>query len=210
MRPILPWCAAVCAIFAFAATTATDLEREFSIDPAKGPSNWTFGWKDELQGSFLQFPHRFPSEFWGASVIVHSRTGGPVTESSTCCPLILKHVGDRPVLGAPGFRLAAGSVMLHPGPKGEYSVARWACPAASHYTLEASFATVGYGSTDVHVGKNNHILASASLNGIRTRHDFYFSRLECHHGESLEFSVGYGDNRNFTGDSTSLSVRIAK
>jgi hypothetical protein len=98
---------------------------------------------------------------------------------------------------------------MHPGPEGEYSVARWRCPAMADYTIDARFTTTSFGTTDVHVLKKGTILASANLKGIKATHDFFLSKVECWSGEFFEFAVGYGENRTFIADSTFVQVVIS-
>jgi hypothetical protein len=105
----------------------------------------------------------------------------------------------------------AGGFGLHPGPDGEYSVARFTAPATGEYYVAGSFFgedTSGT-STDVHILTNGVSVFDGEVTGFGpgTGPSFYI-QVTLGAGEHVDFAVGYGTNGNFYNDSTGLSAQI--
>ncbi|MCL5099113.1 MAG: glycoside hydrolase family 2 [Candidatus Omnitrophica bacterium] len=103
-----------------------------------------------------------------------------------------------------------GELSLHPGPKGEFSVARWTCPDMGEYSLTVAFRGLSTQptTTDTHVLLDGKPLHVGFIN-VRARGntDAFAAKLTLAKGDTLDFAVGFG-NGNHGGDSTALSAAI--
>jgi hypothetical protein len=117
-----------------------------------------------------------------------------------------------------GFDVGPQQVVMHPGPHGEYSVARWTAPAADLYDVSATFQGLpragpisAPATVDVHVMQQEKPIFSSRLNcGGSNANDASFSKkgIDVGKGQTIDFVVGFG-NGNFGSDSTGLSATIA-
>ncbi len=79
-------------------------------------------------------------------------------------PNVTRNSLDRPLSGL-GVTWQPGQMALHPGPHGEYSVARWTVADTGQYDIEAAFAGIAHAATtDVHVLHNGESLYNSLLN----------------------------------------------
>ena len=101
-----------------------------------------------------------------------------------------------------------GQAALHPGPRGEYSVARWTAPAADRYTVAATFAGMARATTDVHVLHNGRPLFDGMLN-MRGQPNTatHTSEVTLAEGDTIDFAVGWG-NESHGSDSTAVTATI--
>ncbi len=111
-----------------------------------------------------------------------------------------------------GITWPAGFLALHPGPKNEYSVARWTAPAAGEAELSVRFVGIAKPTTtDVHVLHKGKALFDAALNLNGSPNEAAFAKkLTVAAGDTIDCAVGSG-NGNYGGDSTGLvfTVKIA-
>jgi Ca2+-binding RTX toxin-like protein len=99
---------------------------------------------------------------------------------------------------------------LHPGLAGQKSVVRWTAPFSGTVTIEGSFQGIDtHGTTtDVAVVHNSVTpLFRGNVNGYGARAPFVITKAVAA-GDTIDFSVGYGSNRNYNNDSTGLSATI--
>lgn len=123
-------------------------------------------------------------------------------------PNVTRNGNKRPLTGL-GITWQAGQMALHPGPKGEYSVVRWTCPAEGVYWIDAAFAGIAKSATtDVHVLHNGRSVHEGLVNVDDHGNESVFSRKrEMAAGDTLDFAVGFG-NGFYGADTTALSVRV--
>jgi hypothetical protein len=123
-------------------------------------------------------------------------------------PWVTLNPSDTPVETPFSFIWPPRQVALHPGPRGEYSVARWTAPAADRYAVEASFQGLANATTDVHVLHNGQPLFTSQLN-LQQNPNWarHAAELALGVGDTLDFVVGWG-NGSYGSDSTSLNVTI--
>jgi hypothetical protein len=106
----------------------------------------------------------------------------------------------------------AGTLIAHPGPGGQYSVLRFTAPSAGSYQVSAAFWGDDYAgttSTDVHVHTNAGDAFTAVVAGFGAGSTQSWSgQLALLQGETIDFAVGFGPNRNYYYDSTGLSAVV--
>jgi hypothetical protein len=110
--------------------------------------------------------------------------------------------------------LQPNEFMLHPGPSGQYSIARWTAASAKTVEVDVTFiGLVADGSsttTDVHVRLNGQDLASGSgyLNLRGAPNTFSFATgIGVSAGDRLDFAVGNGGN-GYSYDWTGVSAKV--
>jgi hypothetical protein len=123
-----------------------------------------------------------------------------------CCPFVAHNLSGP--IEANGALIPRGQLWFHPGPHGEYSVVRWACPGPGRYRLTVRFDGFGIATTDVHILKNDKPLAEEELGRNAMAHDFSFESLEMRVADRIDLAAVYGANRNDYNDITGLSVTI--
>lgn len=106
-----------------------------------------------------------------------------------------------------------GMLTQHPAPNGDYSVVRFTAPTTDTYLLSAvfegrEFQGQGPGTNaDVHVLHNGVALFNAVVIGFGAPSDQpYATTLNLTAGDRIDFSVGYGPNATFLGDTLSLQA----
>lgn len=93
--------------------------------------------------------------------------------------------------------------MQHPGPSGEFAVARWTAPATGSYSITAAFSNsdTSGATTTVFVRQNSTTLASGNVD-LSTPFSYSVSALSVTAGDLIEFSLNYGTNFSYGFDST--------
>jgi hypothetical protein len=162
-------------------------------------SPWSYGYR-ALGGSdsTLYTSHTTP---WGAGIDRWSSQGAtePMVAyngtGQTASYLTINHPPD--VLN------------LHPGSAGQKSVVRWTAPFSGTVTIQGRFQGIDkHGTTtDVAVAHNSTTLFSRNINGYGAEAPFLITRSVAA-GDTIDFSVGYGSNRNYYNDSTGLSATM--
>ncbi len=123
-------------------------------------------------------------------------------------PNVTRNSNKRPLSGL-GITWQPRQMALHPGPKGEYSVARWTCPAGAEYAVDATFAGIAKeATTDMHVLHNGHSLHDGLINVASYGNESAFSKtLTIEKDDTLDFVVGFG-NGFYGADTTALAATI--
>jgi len=101
----------------------------------------------------------------------------------------------------------------HPGPNGEFAIARYTINQSGFFQIDASFAGASKyratTTTDVHVLKNGAELASYYVEGYGAASEQTFhSELYLNSGDIIDFALGYGRNHDWAYDTTSIAVTI--
>jgi hypothetical protein len=176
---------------------------------------WSYGFSASLGSAFSPYttfvsatnsPTQFPAGA-GLAVWVSSLLGNPAALFNPTAQTVV-------VSGSMTF--TAGQFGLHPGPLGEYSIARWTAREAGLYRVEATFEGVHMSqgkpitTTDVHVQHDSVDLASGSLN-IGNSGNIFPATLSVTlaAGDTVDFAVGNGGN-GYTSDGTGLDARVCK
>jgi hypothetical protein len=110
---------------------------------------------------------------------------------------------------APSVVQPADVLNLHPGPNNERSIVRWSSPSSGTYAVSGRFEGIDTDgtTTDVLITKNGTTLFTGVINGYGNQLPFSLP-VTVAAGDILEFSVGYGANGSYNGDSTGLAVTI--
>jgi len=129
-------------------------------------------------------------------------------------PFTAKYSGTAPA-GETDVVILPGMLTQHPAPDGGYSVVRFTAPTSGPYTLGAvfegrEFQGQGPGTNaDVHILHNGVPLFSAVVIGFGPPSDQSFNaNLMLTAGDRIDYSVGYGPNATFLGDTLSLQATI--
>ena len=118
--------------------------------------------------------------------------------------------GDKHPLTGLGITWQPGQLALHPGPKGEYSVVRWTCPAAGEHAVD--------GRLHRHRRSGHHRRARPAQRPLAARRADQRRRpgqrvrllqdsWRWPQGDTLDFVVGFG-NGFYGGDTTALAAPI--
>lgn len=196
------WFYLVGALITGASPWVYDAASDFTIqiNPAL-TGIWSYGWRENAVTGLHLYSTHFDKPFWGQRVIGWSMGGEQ--------PQVALNVSGHTVEG-PGIRIPKGRLCLYPGRGCEYSVVRWTCPASGHYRLSAQFEAFARATTDVHIVKNGGILGEEEIGNHGFAHDFSFESLDLKAGDSIDFVVGCGANRNYYGDVTGLSATFRR
>jgi hypothetical protein len=182
-----------------------DAVKAFSLE-ANPNGNWAFGYalKDD-PASFNLFEKgnhnnhfgspEVPADWWSRANDWH--------------PLILKNTSNVVFLIQGAVVVPPTMFEMHPGPEGERSVVRWTAPADGLFRFQGQFRGIngsGYTSTDALVIENGSIVRySESIEGYNFEKPFDLT-FKLTTGQTVDFSVGYGMNGKYEGDSTGFSV----
>lgn len=196
-----------------------DAATDFSL--GSNPNGvWSYGYSSTLGGPFTP------------DIITKTTTAGNNNFSSwqgndmSCgfCgpeifPLVVKNTAStEQVTGT--VDLLAGELALHPAANGEFAIVRFTAPTAGLFTIASTFEGRDVGgpqsptgtTTDVHVLLNNAPLFTGEVTGFGATSDQSFSPplpLPLSAGDTLDFVVGVGVDRNFFDDLTGLSATIS-
>jgi len=128
--------------------------------------------------------------------------------------IVYNHTGETVAYFPPVYGIIHPPDVLnvHPGPAGEMSVARWTAPSSGTVKIEGRFGGIDWGggtTTDVAVVHNSAVtLFRGNINGYGATAPFSITE-SVTAGDTIDFSVGFGRNRNYGADSTGLSGTIS-
>lgn len=138
-------------------------------------------------------------------------------------PLIVHNVNPVAITGPIGYpypvTIPPHSLVLHPGPNGEYAVLRFTAPLAGSYRISGQFWAADDNSTatttDVWVVLNNNTVPPVYSGSLDYLSGARFASFSCktitlRPGDTLDFQVGYGSNGSYYFDSTGLNAVIEK
>ncbi|MBA3960474.1 MAG: hypothetical protein H0X40_01035 [Chthoniobacterales bacterium] len=174
---------------------------------AKNPSGvWSYGWKKILAGRFFL-------------ALTHCNDLPPTSgwSSASGNPEIGHNSHSFPVTLAPdALTLPPHALFMRPGLNGEYAVLRFTAPADGTYKASGQFYALGDNgigaTTDVWILPNENKTAAFSAllaysSGARAA-SFTSKVYPLRKGNTLDFEVGYGANKNYDNDITGLIALI--
>lgn len=185
------------------AANAWNVVTDFSL--TSNPSGaWSYGWSASRGAPFTLFTAHNNGTHPGVAGDWAGPFGG-------CCgfyPLIGINVTTPGHWGSPF--IPPGTVYAHPGPSGQNAVIRWTAPTGGSYAVSATWtgrdqwgtttddAVLMNGSDQLFAGEVNGYLAAQSYSGT----------LRMQAGDTLDFTVGYGNNGSYWDDSTGVAIEI--
>jgi PEP-CTERM motif len=195
-----------CAASGARANDMPGVEADFAADfstASAAAGDWQYGWSATLGGPLALASNQ---TLYGdaGQVVLWSPAG-------TYWPSIGLNTGASEVQFGGGnvIHLAAGQGLLHPGPAGEYAVARLTVSGSFFGTLQVSFAgidTVGT-TTDVHVLLNGAGLYAGDITGYGQTLTYTGSQWFTA-GDQIDFAVGLGGNGHYIDDSTGFTASL--
>ena len=187
---------------------ASEFNDSKNPDAANPSEVWSYGWKKNLTGRFFlaTTPLNEPPTRSGWS----SASGGPAIIHSV-----------RPVTATVGVNqlvVRAGALDLAPGLNGEYAIVRFTAPTEGIYKVSGQFYAqddndIGT-TTDVWILRNDNKTGAFSGKvdspGGAPVASFTSVQFQLKKGDTLDFEVGYGANKDFFYDNTGLNALIEK
>ena len=130
-------------------------------------------------------------------------------------PLVGKNIGATTGTSA-DIVLLPGELAEHPAPDGSYAVVRFTAPTSGVFLLNADFEGREFQgqesatTTDVHVLVDSVAIFNGAVLGFGPPSDQSFvATLNLIAGDRVDFSVGYGSDRSFLGDTTGLDATLS-
>jgi hypothetical protein len=166
---------------------------------------WSYGWSSSLGATFTLHTEFLPaaSGYGGNDAWTSGLAGVELNPASyfnpTTSPIRLSTLTAQP-----------GQFFLHPGPIGQYSIARWTTPRAGTYVVRATFEGIDIGptTTDVHIQHDGTDVATGYINVNGGGNTYQASpSVSVSAGDTIDFAVGYG-NGGYNNDSTALSATV--
>jgi hypothetical protein len=197
------------AVPVFCWDAASEFNDSNNPDAANPSGVWSYGWKKTLTDKFYLAvtlyadpPYRFG---WC------NASGYPLICHSTQTV--------RGLMNGPNTYAVPSHVLgMHPGLNGEYAVVRFAAPADGTYKVSGQFFALDDNdtgtTTDVWIVKDND-RAGAFSGRVDYYHGAQFAGFtgtvfQLKKGNTLDFEVGYGANKDYFYDSTGLIALIEK
>jgi hypothetical protein len=176
-------------------TGAFEAKSEFST--ANNPSGaWTFGQSATLGSEFIPFTalvKRGALDYWTPDANASEPAAGHNPDKF---PQLLNDIVFLP-----------HQLVLHPGPSGEYAIARWTAPSSGKFLLQSIFVGAGpVSTTDVHIRQNGQSIFDEAING-RAKRATYVSIVTVAAGDTIDFAVGFGPD-DYGSDTTGLEVQL--
>jgi hypothetical protein len=124
-------------------------------------------------------------------------------------PCLAFNTTDRDRVGG-SIHWAPRQLTLHPGPKGEFAVARFVAPENGRYAIAATFGQADpSATTDAHVLHGRTSLFAGEISPSGKHQVSYSGDVTAKKGEPIDFVVGWGSNKNHACDMTSLAASVA-
>jgi len=175
------------------------------FSPTANPAAvWRYGYTTTLGGSFNLYTENgnYPNpdesltqlDYWGENIQFHD-------------PAVM-HNGTGVTQNLASVTYQPGQLAAHPGPNGEYSVIRFTAPIAGTYSLQASLTGIDFEfstTTDVHVLVNGISVFDGAVTAFGSGPS-YMANVPLAVGGVVDFTIGYGSNGNFIGDSTGVAA----
>ncbi|MFO0953550.1 MAG: PEP-CTERM sorting domain-containing protein [Isosphaeraceae bacterium] len=167
---------------------------------------WSYGYSTTLTGAFIPNDHSGNPPFFPGTPFQTWYT--PISPLGD--PLAGVNDSDKTITLNGSLVIQPHQLVFHPGPNGEFEKIRFTSPAAGLFAVNALFggADTTPTSTDVHVLLNGVSLFDGVVNAFGAGPAFS-TPLNLKAGDTLDFAVGYGGNRDYGFDSTSLAATIS-
>lgn len=182
-----------------AGATTYDAAADFSAT-TNGKGVWSYGFSKtfgEMTKYTLRKNYNKLDYWWG---------GGSLNT-----PNVIHNGTTSTVLGGGYLPYPTNYLTFHPGRYGEYSVIRWTAPTTGSYKISTTFtgANPYNTTTDVHVLDCDTELYASSINKYKDVRSYNSGVLKLIAGNTIDFVVGYGSNKNFSRDTTAIIAKIS-
>ncbi len=171
---------------------------------------WSYGWSQSLGATFTRHTEFIMSPQSNQATYpgIDAWTSG--VEGIELNPATYVNPTAKAVAVGTTVSAQPGQVFLHPGPVGQYSIARWTAPRSGTYEVRATFEGIDTTptTTDVHVQHNGVDIATGSINVMGGGNTFQASPLvTVVAGDAVDFAVGDGGN-SYLSDSTRVDAAM--
>ena len=168
----------------------------FAVDDFSATANptgtWSYGYTEQFRSPFIRYTTIGTTTF--SNEIGWFGPVPPFTNSPGYPLVVVSEAGKPRVLD------------MGPGPNGEYSVVRWTAPSSGLWDVSGEFDGLGSTSSDVHILHNNRDVFARALNNSDVQ--VFAVKLTLQIGDTIDFAVGYGPDKNFDFDSTGLRAVV--
>lgn len=198
---LLLFVAVVTSLATLSSRASADLSYDVAADFSfsNNPNGaWTYGWASSVGGAFsLSVDKRI---FDGG---LQQWMGNPNSEPEVYGhPSVFFNPNSSPT--GNGYFVPVNGVAFHPGLDGAHTAIRWTAQISGSYNLHSEFTKLHFGSTSIHVFKNDSELFS----GITGDSPLTFNaQLDLLSGDTFTFMAGSGLD-GYYGDSTGVVARI--
>ena len=181
---------------------ATTFDAAADFSPTANPNGvWSYGWSVNRGAPFNLATNKFTLgglDGWdsGSNLatpgVLHNGTAGPVTLFGT-------------------LTVPVGGLLMHPGPNGENALVRWTAPASGTYQISGAFIGIDFAyptTTDFAILHSSTQLFTGDISSYNVPVPFSFTESVAG-GETIDFTVGFGVDGTYWGDSTALDVTIS-
>lgn len=159
---------------------------------------WSYGYSNTLNGAFTAFDtYTTPNGYdrWSTNIDALGVYFNPSASTLSFSTVTV-----------PGLQ-----AWLHPGPNGQYAVARFTAPTAGNYSVNVGFfgADVVGTTTDVFVSLNGATQFSDSVSGFASAPTTSFNNsYNLNAGDTLDAIVSWGSNQTYVFDSTAVNFTV--
>ena len=162
---------------------------------------WTYGYKASDGSNFTPTPRHDRPLSRPSAMVFRSSPEPMVAYNITGQPLSYLTINHPPDV-----------LNLHPGPAGQKSVVRWTAPFSGTVTIQGKFQGIDTPCPEPQrmwpwFIIRQRMLFSGNINGYGATAPFSITKSVAA-GDTIDFSVGYGSNRNYYNDSTGLSATM--
>jgi hypothetical protein len=182
------------------ATPDYDAVRDFSI--ISNPNGvWSYGWMSPLGSSLNLYTVTDTTAVSGMSFWEETFATPPVVgHNDTSNTICWRTVCDPPTY-----------LVVHPGFNNEVTVVRWTAPSSGRFRVQGAVAGLDYQypttTTFYEVLNSNRILFRATIDSYHS--PFLFQNvLPVSAGDTVDFAVDFGQDGNWTGDSTGIQFKV--
>jgi hypothetical protein len=195
--PTLVGAGLISLVFGLVSAIAQTYDAAADFSATNNPNGvWNYGRSASRGSAFaLLTSHSLPEgiDCWGSAPpeVCHNGTGTDIQTSGTVL-------------------FPAGKLTMHPGPNGENGVLRWAAPTSGIYQITGAFTGFDFAyptTTDVAILHGSKELFSGNINSYNVPLPFSMIELVVA-GETIDFTVGFGIDGDYFGDTTGLDATI--
>ena len=185
------------ALVGIAQPVIYDATADFTPDLPNPNGVWSYGYTTDLSTALIPLANYTTS----IGTIPPGDAFGWFTDVSLRVPTIFKYIA-----ATPGFGLAAGQLVLHPGPTSEFAVLAFTAPAAGQYVLNAQFFAGDSGGTDATIVLNGNTASPVVYFPDTGVSPMFTGSLALAQGDQVRFAVGNAGS--FIADSTPLTATL--